>query len=227
MSINTLAEEGLTVITNEVNEQALSRIGIPEARKWVGPLNNAAKKYGCNSYDRWCAAMAQMLHESSSFTRLRESMNYTPDGLLATFPTRITQDQAARLGRLPNRTADQVAIGNLVYGGRGGNAQNEGFKYRGRGLIQLTFKDNYKMFEVHSGIKGVVDNPDIVSSNLDAAAEAGFWFFDYNKLWPHATNIHAISSFVNTGRLNSSERIIKGYDDRRNKFLIVKRAFLQ
>lgn len=213
------------MITTAVTEKALARIGVkPE---WEEPLNKAARKYNCNTYDRWCAAIAQMLHESSSFTRLRESLNYSPDGLIATFHRRITHEQAARLGRIEGRPADQVAIGNLVYGGRGGNSMTEGFKYRGRGAIHLTFKDNYIKFERESGIKGIVDNPDLVSSSLLVAAEAGFWFFDTNGLWKSVTDFRAISSFVNTGRLNSSEKVINGYDDRRNKFAIVRKAFLQ
>lgn len=213
------------MITTTVTTKALERIGVDP--KWESPLNKAAKKYNCNTYDRWCAAISQMLHESSSFTKLRESFNYSPEGLLKTFSRRITPEQASRLGRIDGRPADQVSIGNMVYGGRGGNSMTEGFKYRGRGAIQLTFKDNYAKFERESKIQGVVDNPDIVSNNLDVAAEAGFWFFETNGLWKHATDFHAISSFVNTGKLNSSEKIINGYEDRRGKLAIVKRAFLQ
>lgn len=213
------------MITTVVTEKALERISI--GPQWVDPLNKAARKYNCNTYDRWCAIIPQLMHESNNLTKLRESMNYSPEGLVNTFPRRITVEQAARLGRIPGRPADQVAIGNLVYGGRGGNSPTEGFKYRGRGPTQLTFKDNYISFERESKIKGIVDNPDIVSTNLDVGAESSFWFFDRNKLWAKATDVHAISSFVNTGRFNSSESVINGYDDRRAKFAIVKRAFLQ
>jgi len=213
------------MITTMVTNQALGRIGVDA--KWVEPLNKAAKKYNCNSYDRWCAIIAQLLHESANFTKLRESLNYSPENLVKTFGRRITTEQAARLGRIPGRPADQESIGNIVYGGRGGNSPTEGFKYRGRGLPQLTFKDNYTKFERESRIAGIVETPDIVSNNLDVAAEAGFWFFDTNGLWKHATDFHAISSFVNTGKLNSSESIINGYADRRGKFANVKRAFLQ
>jgi putative chitinase len=213
------------MITTEVTEAALQRIGIRPG--WSEHLNKAARKYNCNTYDRWCAIIPQLMHESANFTNLRESLNYTPDGLMQTFGRRVTAEQAARLGRLPSRPADQVAIGNLVYGGRNGNSATEGFKYRGRGLIQLTFKNNYIRFERESRVNGVVENPDIVSNNRDVAAEVGFWFFETNGLWRHATDVHAISSFVNTGRLNSSEKVINGYDDRRNKSIIVRRAFLQ
>lgn len=212
------------MITTAVTEQALSKIGI--GPQWVEPLNKAAKKYNCNTHDRWCAIIPQLMHESANFTKLRESLNYSPDGLVAIFPRRVTPERAAMLGRIPGRAADQVAIGNLVYGGRGGNSPTEGFKYRGRGLPQLTFKDNYIKFERESKVGGVVDNPDIVSSNLDIAAEAGFWFFDTNKLWARATDLHAISSFINTGKFNSPDRVINGYDDRRSKSATVRRAFL-
>ena len=214
------------MITNAVSERALFRIGIANPARWVEPLNKAARKYNCNSYDRWCAIIPQLMHESSNFTKLRESLNYSPEGLRNTFKLRITDEQAARLGRIQGRPADQVAIGNLVYGGRNGNSTTEGFLYRGRGLPQLTFKNNYIKFERESKIQGVVENPDIVSNNLDVAAEAGFWFFDTNGLWAHATDLHAISSFINTGKTNSPERVINGYDDRRNKSVLVRRVFM-
>ncbi len=213
------------MITTEVTEQALKRIGVD--KKWVAPLNKAARKYNCNSHDRWCAIIPQLLHESAGFTKLRESLNYSPEGLMKTFGRRMTTEQAARLGRIPGRPADQVAIGNIVYGGREGNSPTEGFLYRGRGLPQLTFKNNYTKFERESKIPGIVADPDIVFRNLDVAAEAGFWFFETNGLWRHATDFHAISSFINTGRLNSSESVINGYADRRSKSIAVKKAFLQ
>jgi putative chitinase len=215
----------IEMITTAVTEQALKRIAIDP--KWVDPLNGAARKYNCNTYDRWCAIIPQLMHESAGFTKLRESLNYSPEGLVKTFKRRITPEQAAALGRINGRPADQVAIGNIVYGGREGNSPTEGFKYRGRGLPQLTFKNNYIKFERESRIAGIVEDPDIVFMNLDVAAEAGFWFFETNGLWKHATDFHAISSFVNTGRLNSSEKVINGYADRRGKFSTVRHAFLQ
>jgi putative chitinase len=214
------------MVTREITESHLSRIGIQSPKRWVIPLNLAAKKYNCNSYDRWCAVISQMMHESGNFTRLRESLDYTPEGLLSTFRGRITPEQAARLGRVPGRPADQVAIANLVYGSRGGNSSTEGFKYRGAGLIQITFKNNYIKFEKESGLNGIVENPDIVATNLDIAAETGFWFFNTNQLWQHSTDVLKISSFVNTGRLDSSERIINGLEDRRKKFMLVRGVFM-
>ena len=102
-------------------------------------------------------AMAQVQAECQ-FKPRSESMNYSASRLRAVFPSRVKSDQFAR----ELVAAGQAAIGNTLYGGRYGNAQDEGYKYRGRGLIQLTFKSNYKKYGDLAGVD-VVNNPEMAN----------------------------------------------------------------
>lgn len=96
--------------------------------------------------------LPNVLHESMLLERMEENLNYTPEGLLATFGTaRISAEQAQALGRVPGlHAADQKAIANTVYGGEWGRTHlgnilpEDGWKYRGRGIIQITGADNYR-----------------------------------------------------------------------------------
>jgi putative chitinase len=138
------------------------------------------------------AIMAQVGHESGNFTTLSENLNYKPATLLKIFPKYFkTPEQAQQTA-----AAGPEAIANKVYGGRMGNALDEGFKYRGRGFIQLTGKDNYKRF-------GYASNPDDVS-NPDAAAETAIKFMmGYKGDW---SNITKVTKFVNGGTIGLADR---------------------
>ena len=122
--------------------------------------------------------MAQIAHESGNFQFVAENLNYSADSLLKVFP-KYFKDKA---------TADKYArnpemIGSRVYGSRMGNgdeASKEGFKFRGRGYLQRTGKDNYKAFS--DFIKeDCVANPDLVATKYPM--DSAIWFFDKNKLW--------------------------------------------
>lgn len=103
-------------------------------------------------------ALAQVQRECG-FRPHSENMNYSAGRLRAVFPSRVRSDAFAR----ELVAAGPAAIGNTLYGGRYGNAQDEGYKYRGRGLIQLTFKDNYKSFGGLAGCPQIVDNPELAN----------------------------------------------------------------
>lgn len=105
-------------------------------------INFYAEKYGITTKERLAAFLANTLHETSGYTKLRESLDYTATRLLVVFPARITNTAHAQ--RLVEK--GQTAIGDAIYGGRYGNGQNngDGYRYRGGGLIHTTFKENYK-----------------------------------------------------------------------------------
>lgn len=106
-------------------------------------INFYAERYGITTKERLAAFLANTLHETSGYTKLRESLDYTATRLLVVFPARITNSAHAQ--RLIEK--GQTAIGDAIYGGRYGNGQNngDGYRYRGGGLMHTTFKDNYKM----------------------------------------------------------------------------------
>jgi len=103
-------------------------------------------------------AMAQIQAECG-FKPRSENLNYRASTLRRVFPTRVRSDAFAQ----ELVAAGPAAIGNTLYGNRYGNAQNEGYKYRGRGLIQLTFKGNYETYGPKAGHPEIVENPDLVN----------------------------------------------------------------
>ncbi len=134
------------------------------------------EKFKINTPLRLSHFLSQCLHESGGFKLVNENLNYSADGLVATFPKYFTKELAAIYARNPER------IGSHVYANRMGNgaeATKEGFKFKGRGYIQLTGKENYKIFSNEIG-EDCVTNPDLVATKYPLASAA--WFFSRNGL---------------------------------------------
>jgi putative chitinase len=170
---------------------------------------------------RQAAFLAQCGHESSAFSRLAESFNYSPVGLHATFPTLVSLERAAELGRQPDESMvpldRQAAIGDLVYGGRMGNAQpGDGFKYHGRGVIQLTGRDNYTQCGQALGLN-LVDHPEILEG-IPAAIRAAGWFWQSRGCNGPADSLEftKLTRLVNGG--------LNGLDDRVARWNVAKGA---
>lgn len=147
------------------------------------PLKAAMALYGIDTELRVSHFLSQLAHESAGFTILQENLNYSADALARVWPKRFRGadgkpiQQALDIARKPER------IANIVYAGRMGNdAIGDGWKYRGRGLIQLTGKANYKQAsrDLYNDDRLVAD-PDQVC-DLDVAALTAAWFWDRNGL---------------------------------------------
>lgn len=179
------------------------------------PFLNVFKKYAINTPKRIAHFLAQLHEETGGFIRLSENLNYTPAGLIETFGTnQISVAQANLYGRTAKHKANQEAIANIVYGGTWGkknlgNTQvGDGWRFRGRGLIQLTGRANYQAYKNYSGVD-VITNPDLASRPDVAIDIAGwFWSIRYN-LNPIAdtNNITTITKKINGGLTNFSERV--------------------
>jgi putative chitinase len=139
--------------------------------------------------------LAQTAHESGNFRSTTENLNYSATTLMKLFPKRFP-DRAKAQAVV---AAGQEAIGNAIYGGRMGNGPGEGFKYRGRGYIQLTGKDNYKAFAKASGLD-VVNNPDLVSSP-EGAIKASLWYWNSRK---------GLRDAAKKGDVNTATKLING-----------------
>lgn len=179
------------------------------------PLLKAFKKYAINTPMRIAHFLAQLHEETGGFVKLSENLNYSPAGLMKTFGSnQISPAQANQYGRTVNRKANQEAIANIVYGGEWGeknlgNTQvGDGWRFRGRGLIQLTGRANYQAYKNYSDID-VVSNPDLASRS-DIAIDIAGWFWSVRfKLNPIAdtNNITSITKKINGGLTNFSERV--------------------
>ncbi|WP_052259395.1 glycoside hydrolase family 19 protein [Flavobacterium sp. KMS] len=176
---------------------------------------NAFVRYGVNTPLRIAHFLAQVSHESGNFTRMVENLNYTPQGLLSTSPfnSRLTLAEAKKYGRTTEHKANQQMIANIGYANKNGNgniASGDGWRYRGRGFIQLTGKGTYLDYKKYSG-HDVVNNPDLLLQTA-IAVDCAVWFFAvYKKLNPlaDANLMTEITRKVNGKTNGLADRIAK------------------
>lgn len=173
----------------------------------VSQIPDTAVKFNITTPLRLSHFLAQCGHESGGFKALVENLNYGSKGLLGTFPKYFNVTTAAQYSRKPEMIASKV------YGGRMGNGPEvtkEGYKFRGRGYIQLTGKDNYTAFDKFV-TENIIESPELVATKYPLMSAA--WFFDKNKLWAvcdkGATTevITAVTKRVNGGVIGLVDRI--------------------
>ena len=173
----------------------------------VSQIPDTAVKFNITTPLRLSHFLAQCGHESGGFKALVENLNYGSKGLLGTFPKYFNAATAAQYERKPEMIASKV------YGGRMGNGPEitkDGYKFRGRGYIQLTGKDNYTAFDKFV-TENIIENPDLVATKYPLMSAA--WFFDKNKLWTicdkGATTevVTAVTKRVNGGVIGLVDRI--------------------
>lgn len=213
----------MTTFNFTFTEEQLAKI-IPintQVHDWFTALSNNLPNYQINTIARVCAFLAQCAHESGEFTALHENLNYRASSLVATWPKRFTDDTA------PLYEHNPVKIANLVYANRMGNGDEEsgeGYKYRGRGLMQITGKYNYTKcsHEVFNDDR-LVHTPDLLETDKDTAIKSACWFWNANVLNPLADDgdITAITQKINGGQLGIEDR-----KDRYNKAVIIIQGYL-
>jgi putative chitinase len=173
--------------------------------KWLEPLLETFEKYQINTPKRQACFIGQTMHESGGYKHLVENTNYSAKGLMNTWPSRFPDaDTAEQYARQPEK------IANKVYSGRMGNTEDgDGAKYIGRGLIQLTGKDNYKAFGDAIG-EDLVANPELVQEPRYAALSAG-WFWNKRGLnaLADAMDITTMTIRINGGKIGIDDRIAK------------------
>lgn len=148
--------------------------------KFVEPLNQTMARFSINTPRRAAAFLAQLVHESGGFRSMVENLNYTPAALRATWPSRFTVELAQKYGRVsPLQPAQQEHIANIAYGGRmcnGPRDSGDGWRYRGRGPIQITGKDNYRACGRALGLD-LVATPGLLLNPREGCLAAG-WYWD-------------------------------------------------
>lgn len=189
-----------------------AKCGITPDGKWGPGTYKAARDYFKLTNNQAAHFFGQCAHESGGFKVFSENLNYSADGLNKIFPKYFIKAgrNAAQYARKPEK------IANVVYAGRMGNgpeASGDGWKYRGRGPIQLTGKDNYTAFAKDIGRPDVMTNPDLVVGEL--AFESALWFFRKNGLLAIADKgvtdavITQITKRVNGGTHGLDDRLKK------------------
>jgi putative chitinase len=174
----------------------------------IAMIPDTAAKFGINTPLRLAHFLAQCGHESAGFKATQENLNYSAKGLMGIFKKYFpTEALAKQYERNPQKIASKV------YGGRMGNgaeATGEGYKFRGRGYIQLTGKDNYTAFGKSIG-EDIVSNPDVVSGKYALLSAAWFWSNNgLNKLADGGsvdTVVTTITKRVNGGTIGLPDRI--------------------
>jgi putative chitinase len=192
-----------------LTKQQLTQLlpGNPYIDNWLEALNQLLPEYEINTPQRIAAFIAQCAHESGGFRTLKENLNYKAATLRKIFPKYFpTDEMAAEYAAKPNK---QEAIANLVYAnrmGNGGPETGDGFRYCGRGLIQLTGKDNYSWFAASLGI--TVEEAAEYLQTFEGAAQSACWFWETNNLnqWADKGDILTLTKRINGGTIGLEDR---------------------
>ena len=170
-------------------------------------IPETAAKFNITNNLRLAHFLAQCGHESGNFKAVSENLNYSADGLKKIFGKYFPGNLNESYARKPEKIAARVYASRM---GNGDEASGEGFKFRGRGYIQLTGKANYTNFTKFIG-EDCVSNPDLVATKYPLASAA--FFFDSNKLWAICdkgaddATVTSVTKRVNGGTIGLSDRI--------------------
>lgn len=171
--------------------------------------------YHINSPLRISHFLAQTSHESSDFKTLSESLNYSQEGLLRTFKKYYNQENAREYARKPEKIANRVYANRL---GNGDEQSGDGWKYRGRGSIQITGKNNYRDCSRYLfGDERLLNNPDLLITP-EYAIKSACWYWSINGLnvWADNNDIYTLTRRINGG--------LNGLEDRKKRFNRILRA---
>lgn len=191
----------------QITEQQLQQIiGRNEYMEyWCEALNKILPEYEINTPHRWAAFIAQCAHESGNFKFLQENLNYKAESLCRVWPRYFPSlDVARQYAHKPEK------IANRAYANRMGNGPEEsgdGWRYCGRGLIQLTGKSNYKAFA--DSIETSLEETAEYLHTFEGSIQSACWFWESNNLnkWADAGDIKTMTKVINGGYLGLEDRI--------------------
>ena len=175
---------------------------------WHDALSQLLPDYEINTPQRIAAFLAQCAHESGGFTAIKENLNYRAPTLRKLFSKYFPTDElAAQYASKPNK---QEAIANRIYANRMGNGPEEsgdGYRYCGRGLIQLTGKNNYSLFAESLEIS--VEDASEYLQTFEGAAQSACWFWESNNLnrFADVGDIKGLTKAINGGFIGLEDRI--------------------
>ena len=182
--------------------------GNPYVSNWYQALSQLLPDYDINTPRRIAAFIAQCSHESAGFRILKENLNYRWQSLRRVFPKYFPTDELAQ--QYAGRANRQEAIANRVYANRMGNGPEEsgdGFRYCGRGLIQLTGRNNYQLFAM--SIETPIEEIPQYLMTFEGACQSACWFWETNNLntWADTGDIKELTRRINGGYIGLVDRI--------------------
>jgi len=176
----------------------------PYVDHWHRALSQLLPEYEINTPQRMAAFLAQCAHESGGFTAIKENLNYRAVTLRKIFPKYFpTDEMAQQFANKPEKIANKVYANRM---GNGDEASGDGYRYSGRGLIQLTGKDNYFWFAASINL-----TPEAASEYMETfegAAQSACWFWETNNLnqWADAGDILTLTKRINGGTIGLEDR---------------------
>jgi len=190
------------ILTKDQLAQIIS--GNPYVAEWYEALSQLLPDYDINTPQRVAAFIAQCAHESGNFRAIKENLNYRAETLSKVWPRLFPADVAQQYAH------NQEAIANRAYANRMGNgdeASGDGFRYCGRGLIQLTGKQNYQSFA--DSLQMAVEDVPAYLATFEGAAQSACWFWEANNLnqWADKGDILTLTKRINGGTLGLEDRI--------------------
>jgi putative chitinase len=191
----------------DFTKQQLAEIikGNPYIDNWYHALSEILPEYEINTKPRVAAFLAQCAHESGGFKFLKENLNYKAASLRKVFPKYFPDDAtAAAYANKPQMIANRVYANRM---GNGDEASGDGWQFCGRGLIQLTGKNNYTFFAASLGIP--LDEASEYLETFEGAIQSGCFFWEQNKLnqWADAGDILTLTKRINGGTIGLEDRI--------------------
>ena len=201
MAFTITSQQLTSILSTNHNKDALA--------EWLIILNHLFPQYGINSTNRAAMFLAQCGHESNDFAVLQENLNYRAESLLRTWPSRFTKNEATEYARRPEKIANRVYANRM---GNGDEQSGDGWKFHGRGIVQITGKENYTITS-----KALFDDTRLLSTpdlllEKEYAAESALNFWKQHSLNDLADNqdVKSVTKRINGGTL--------GFDDRLNRF---------
>ena len=188
---------------------------VKDIQTWLEALNDNLDKWGINTPIRKAAFLAQCAHESGGFSIMEENLNYSDAGLKKIFGKYFPSDAlAAVYARKPEKIANRVYANRM---GNGDEASGDGWKYKGRGIIQLTGKDNYTAASKAIYNSSLLEEcPWFVAERPDVAVQVACWFWRSNDIneFADVEDVDGVSDKINRGRKTAAYGDSIGFKDR-------------
>lgn len=208
---NSSAVETVGIITAEQLKRIISTLSDTRCKEYLPHLLQAMTEFEISTPIRVAAFIAQTAHESAGYSAFLENLNYSAQALLNTWPNRFTLEIATAYARQPEKIANHVYINRL---GNGDEASGDGWRYRGRGVIQTTGRVNYKACGTGLGLD-LITSPELLEQPLNAFRSAGWYWKSRNcNSFADSDNFIGLTKVINGG--------LNGLDDRKDYYARAK-----